>query len=321
MKYILSIIIPIYKVERYIRTCLESILTQIDNQQNIELILINDGTPDRSAEIAESIIKDFKFAKINAQSNQGLSVARNNGLKCASGEYVWFIDSDDSICPESIKGIIDSLKRKPDLLQLNYQYTYEDGRVPVSVIPDIDYDIIKSGKDVIAKKCLPVPAQFTIYRRQFLIENELLFMPGILHEDSEFKPRATYLAKKIMWHKPIVYNYLQRQSGSITSQYKLKNGLDSLKGNDSLHSFYKSRVAEKDCVEGIRRCISTNINSMLMGLRSLKDTERKILIAEMHKKKYLFKDMIFSKNFKYSIEGILLMLNVHVAMRMHSVLR
>lgn len=321
MTYILSIIIPIYKVEKYIRTCLESIITQIDNKQNIELILINDGTPDRSAEIAESIIKDFKFAKIIAQRNQGLSVARNNGLKYASGEYVWFIDSDDSICPDSIYGIMEALKRKPDLLQLNYQYTYEDERVPIPIIPDIDYDIVKSGKEVIAKACLPVPAQFTIYRRQFLIDNELLFMPGILHEDSEFKPRATYLAKSILWHRPIVYNYLQRTSGSITSNYRLKNGSDSLKVNDSLHFFYKSYVTEKDCITGIRRCISTNINSLLFGLRSLDETEQQLLIEEVQKKKYLFTDMILSHNLKYAIEGLLLMLNVPFAIRIHSLFR
>lgn len=318
---ILSIIVPIYNVEKYISSCIKSILSQICKREDVELILINDGTPDQSANIANHLINNFELATMVHQRNQGLSKARNNGLLQAKGKYVWFIDSDDSICNNCIEGIILSLENNPDLLQLNYQKVYDDGRDSIPIIANVDYDLLLSGKKTIANHQFPIPAQFTIYRREFLLANNLSFVPGIFHEDSEFKPRAIYLAKSIMWHKPIVYNYLQRTSGSITSNYKLKNGLDAIKVNESLHSFYLKSVKEPECKIGFRKCIATNINTLLMGIRELDKHEQHEIINALKQKKHLLKDMIFSGNMKYSIEGILLLLNIPTAIKLHSFIR
>lgn len=321
MNYILSIIIPIYGVENFIQACLDSIIPQIINRNDVELVLVNDGTKDHSAEMADVAIRGVQSAKLISQKNQGLSMARNNGLEIATGEYVWFIDSDDSISEGCISEIIKKLSERPDMLQLNYQNTFEDGRPSVPVIFNGDYASSRAGKYVMARGGLPAPAPFTIYRRSFLIENKLFFTPAIYHEDSEFKPRATYLAQSITCHKPVVYNYLHRNGGSITSSFRLKNGIDIIYVNDSLHSFYERHVTEKECIREFCRCIGLNMNTLLAGLGSLQEKERKRLINLMVDKKYLFKDMLRSGNSKYKLEGLLFLLNANIALKLHGFLR
>ena len=91
----LSIIIPVYDVEAYLPECLDSIFSQRDALSDIEVILVNDGSPDGSAAILEEYRKRYDNITVITQSNQGLSLARMNGLERAQGEYVWFVDSDD----------------------------------------------------------------------------------------------------------------------------------------------------------------------------------------------------------------------------------
>ena len=90
----LSIIVPIYNVEKYIRTCIESIFNQGLSDDNFELILVNDGTPDKSMEVISDIIQNHNNVQIINQPNQGPSIARNKGIQKATGKYLYFIDSD-----------------------------------------------------------------------------------------------------------------------------------------------------------------------------------------------------------------------------------
>ena len=155
-----------------------------------------------------------------------------------------------------------------------------------------------SGKYAIIYGGLPVPAQFTIYKRNYLDGNSLKFVSGIYHEDWEFKPRATYLANSIEWYKPVVYNYLQREVGSITSLFKLKNGFDHIFVMNNLHDFYHTVVKEDECKAGIKRQIGSLMNSVLLGFRSLNEQEKSELLKTLTQQKHLFKDMIESKTKK-----------------------
>ena len=110
----LSLIIPVYKVEAFIYQCLNSIFSQILGDENIEVIIINDGTPDNSIEIVRGF-SSFPQMKIVEQENQGLSVARNTGLCYAKGEYVWFIDSDDWLLPNAISDVLTHIAAHPEI--------------------------------------------------------------------------------------------------------------------------------------------------------------------------------------------------------------
>ncbi|EGC90837.1 glycosyltransferase, group 2 family protein [Turicibacter sp. HGF1] len=119
---ILSIILPVYGVEKYIELCLKSILPQIKNNSRVELIIVNDCTLDSSMEIAYKISKDYSnVVFVEREKNGGLSDARNSGINVASGQYCWFVDSDDSIDLDSIKKIVDRVSNEqPDLLIFNH---------------------------------------------------------------------------------------------------------------------------------------------------------------------------------------------------------
>ena len=98
----LSIIIPVYNVEKYIKKCIDSIVTQIDKMHDVEIIVVNDGTKDDSMSIVNTFMQSNAIIRIINQKNQGLSQARNNGLKASSAEYVWFVDSDDYLKANAI---------------------------------------------------------------------------------------------------------------------------------------------------------------------------------------------------------------------------
>ncbi len=317
----LSIIIPVYKVEKYLRKCLDSCLHQNISKEDYEIICVNDGSPDNSAQILDEYAAKHPNIRVVTQTNQGLSMARNNGLAVAQGDYVWFIDSDDWIEENCLAGICSALKSNPDLLQLNHQLTFEDNQKTVEVIVSFPNKNRVSGKYAIIYGGLPVPAQFSIYKRNYLDGNSLKFVSGIYHEDWEFKPRATYLANSIEWYKPVVYNYLQREVGSITSLFKLKNGFDHIFVMNNLHDFYHTVVKEDECKAGIKRQIGSLMNSVLLGFRSLNEQEKSELLKTLTQQKHLFKDMIESKNKKYAIEGFLLSCSPKLALRIHRIFR
>ena len=225
----LSIIIPVYNVEKYVERCILSCINQnITNLNDIELIIINDGSTDGSLEIIERIMVDYPNYPITllSQCNSGLSVARNTGVYNAKGDYLWFVDSDDWITDGAIKNILLELLDEPDLLQIQYRYTYDDTSLNHDAQQYVFYGVAK-GKDLLLKKIPPSPAQFTLYRREFFINNNLFFYPNIYHEDAEQKPRAYYLADKVKSCDIVCYNYYQRSSG-ISKMFKLKNAVDMI---------------------------------------------------------------------------------------------
>lgn len=301
----LSIVIPVYNVEKYIEKCLLSCLNQDISFDLYEIIVVNDGSPDNSLIIADRIAIESKNIRIISQENQGLSAARNTGLQNAKGEYIWFVDSDDYIEVNCLGRITAQLKDHLDILQLQYRLIYEDK----NFVKDVDYcviDGVKSGLDVIVEGGLPTPAPFSIFRTQFLRDRKLEFVKGIYHEDTEFKPRVVYLADKISSDTEISYNYLQRVSGSITAHYNLKNGLDMLKVTNSLLNFVKEQHIQKKYALYFFRQISVCINTTFYWIYLFSKKDKIIFNKNLKKNKHLFDCMIKSGVLKYQIEGILL---------------
>lgn len=315
----LSIIIPVYNVERYIKKCLYSCLAQDISPDLYEIIVVNDGSPDNSIDIIRPIAAEYSNVRVYTQENKGLSEARNFGFKESKGEYVWFVDSDDWINENCLGEIFNSLVQKIDILQIQYQLTYDDESCVIPA-PLCSIKGIKSGKEVMLSGGLPVPAQFCIYRSAFLKDNNLHFVKGILHEDSEFKPRAVYLAERIASLDGIVcYNYYQRTSGNITSLFSLKRAQDIIFINKSLYDFAKDK--ELRFRIQFYRYISENMNSLLFGIHSLPLCDRDTVIHSLKRNKLFFKCMCKSLNLKYFIEGLVLYINVSMGLFFHKVIR
>lgn len=314
----LSIVIPVYNVERYIKRCLSSCVNQTLPKDCYEIIIVNDGTEDDSMLVVNQFAKEYSNIIVLSQTNQGLSVARNNGLKCASGEYIWFVDSDDWIEENCLEDICSQLVDHIDLLQLQYCKVYDNRMEFIShckIFP------ILTGKEQILRGGIPIPAQFTIYRKQFLIDNQLFFYPGIYHEDSEFKPRALYFANSIKSLDRIVYNYYQRQEGSIMSDFKLKNGLDLLFVNNRIISFIESQKMTIKYRIVFYNIIGLNINTLLFGTRKLNGVDRMDLLYQLRKNKHQLCKMFLSCNIKYMLESLFFIININLGLFIYKTLR
>lgn len=221
---ILSIIIPVYNVERYLRRCLDSVFSQIGEKLNYEVIVVNDGSPDNSQAIIDEYAQSHTNMFVINQSNKGLSSARNAGLKQASGKYVWFVDSDDSISIYSVSLLTKQIEQDNcDVYVFSMIRKYElDGKQIKSYDTFVAkkffkyYNRIDNGSFYNGKLHIGA-VQKNIFSRNFLNDNNLIFMDGIYHEDIDFFIRVLIFAKKIKPLDEHLYYYLIRNDGSITS--------------------------------------------------------------------------------------------------------
>ena len=244
---LLSIIIPVYKVERYIKATLQSVFNQNIDTTSYEVIVINDGTPDDSMSIVTEFSKKYENLFIISQANQGLSCARNAGLKRAKGDYVWFVDSDDTIVDNAIAMFSSLTKMQADIYVFGLKKTDEKNGMITEEFATKEMALfltVAEGKKVMnkVKKC---PIQRCIFRRDFLLKNKLFFYPKIYHEDLEFAPKAFFLAERIYVVNKAIYNYLLRISGSITSTIKIKSCRDMIIVMHNLEKFRKYNACTK----------------------------------------------------------------------------
>ena len=182
----LSIIVPIYNVEQYVRACIESIYRQGLDEDRFEVILVNDGTRDRSMEVIADIIESHKNIIVINQENQGLSVARNNGIAIAKGDYILMPDSDDLLIENSLKPLLEkALETNVDIAEADYLIMNDNEIEQLSysniVPPNI---VIKNMTGIeLLKELKACYVWNKLYRRHFLQQNNLSFIPNIRFQD------------------------------------------------------------------------------------------------------------------------------------------
>lgn len=242
---LLSIIVPMYKVEDFIQECLESILNQSFDKERVEVIAINDGSPDKSIEIAKRIAETDDRLTVVSQENQGLSGARNKGLSMASGEYVWFIDSDDWISENSIASICDAINiYHPDAIHICGADVIDNTPIKLFSLKKCESDLL-NGVQMIRNRHFHGVVQYTVYKKSVLTKNKLSFYEGIYHEDTEFSPRAYYYLKTIKCIDQVLY--LKRvNDDSITRKVNPKKNYDLINVSQSLRKFANSISNEDD---------------------------------------------------------------------------
>ena len=215
----LSIIVPIYNVEKYLPQCVESLLFQDLPSEEYEIILIDDGSPDRCGAICDKYASDHPHIKVIHRPNGGLSAARNTGIEVAQGRYVQFVDSDDYLEPNVLKFLVNKMEQDQlDVLRFNYQNVNDRYEVfePNKVSkPFVDYrDEVCDGLTFLNERL-----GYACYACQFMVRRELLqtipFKEGVYFEDTEWTPRLLLRADRVASTTLMVYNYLMR-IGSIT---------------------------------------------------------------------------------------------------------
>lgn len=225
----ISVIIPVYKVERYLKQCLDSILNQ--TFKDIEIILIDDESPDNSPEICDMYKNADNRIRVIHKANEGVSVARNTGLELARGEYVIFVDSDDYWNNKNdLVEIVKELELEPDIVlyrSAKYYQNYEK-----LVMPTFEYDKEKFNSydkaetlNYISKQGIfPGGAWDKIVRREFLIKNNIYFDSNLVSsEDIDWVFSILVASKNIKLSNTIMYIYRQQRLESVTNNIKEKN--------------------------------------------------------------------------------------------------
>lgn len=219
----LSIIMPIFNVEAYIRECLESILN--NDFDNLELICIDDCSADRSIDIVHEYKKnDSRIKIIKNEKNKGLSFSRNKGIEEAIGKYIWFIDSDDRVKRNVIREIIEKAEHyNTDILLFDVDVFSSDvGREELMSKRryGAEENICKIGEEVfinyIGNGLWDSAVWRRLYRRDFIINNRLFFQDGLINEDVLHSFLSILRAKRVVYTKNVVYEYRVRD-GSITT--------------------------------------------------------------------------------------------------------
>lgn len=198
----LSIIVPVYNVEKYIRPCFESIFRQGLDEDCYEIIIVNDGTKDKSMEMIADIINKHHNITIVNQANQGLSVARNNGISIAKGEYILMPDSDDLLIENSIKPLLEeALKSQADLIVADFLRINDNEIESIYNIPQKEFAIKeKSGEELFLEDLNPYECYVwrTLFKKDYLIKNNLKFVPGIYIQDVPFTHECYLKANKCL---------------------------------------------------------------------------------------------------------------------------
>lgn len=231
MMYNISVIVPIYNVENYLRQCIDSLLT---DEVHLEILLIDDGSDDSSGKIAEDYACAHTNIQVLHQSHAGPSAARNCGLDAARGEFIAFVDSDDWIAPGSLKKLYNKAKATDaDMISGSMVHCHPNGdRIPFSNwIPDTCKQIAFNGKDLFVKLFqanvyFPMACGY-IYNRSWIEKCHLRFDENIIHED-ELWTQTAFCTAKAVYLTDIDYYYYRKRAGSITHTLKPCTRLRSL---------------------------------------------------------------------------------------------
>lgn len=301
--YLLSIIIPVYNVEKYIIKCVSSIIEQIKalrKKNAVEIIIVNDGTPDNSINIIKDYISSCDFVKVITQKNRGLSVARNTGLKNATGKYVWFFDSDDYLNDDSLDIILQNLDKDFDLFVIGEKSVDEQNKVLDT------YVFKKTTKALKLLRDNQFMAQLYIVKRRILLDNNILFYEGIYHEDVEYTPRMLCYINSYSIIDELAYCYLKRL-GSITMgngiTYNPKRAKDTFLIVESLDCFCKQlRFSER---KEFSRIISLLMNNVLQDIPNMEKSTIELVRNLFENNNSFFCHLLNSLKFKYALEGIL----------------
>lgn len=301
MKYI-SVIVPVYNVEKYIKRCVESILNQTLEQ--IELILIDDGSVDNSGKICDEFQEKDNRVSVIHQKNQGVSIARNNGLDIATGKYIAFIDADDFIDARMFQTMFETAeKENSDLAICGSDYVDVDGNIKETYL-EKEREILT--REEIFQRYFDMPPSIRkavwnkIFRRDLL--QNLKFSPGIkMAEDAEFLfEYIKKIEKAVLIHKPLYKNCERPGSatrGGLTAQEMLpaleiyKNNFQYIAQNYPHLICHAQAYYLDECALTYSRCKNQNIKSdVISGLRGniISELIRMLLNTEIKWKAKLY---------------------------------
>jgi glycosyltransferase involved in cell wall biosynthesis len=223
----ISIVVPIYKVEKYLDKCVQSIINQ--SYGNIEIILVDDGSPDNCPLKCDSYAKQDTRIRVVHKSNGGLSDARNVGTREAMGKYILFVDSDDFIDIDTCQRFVDAINNRTPEIVVGNARIIQGNQTSIMQHQSMTLSRIVTGEQYLKAELMTetmyMAAWLNLYRKDFLLNNGLEFKVGLLHEDEQFTPRAFLEAKEVIGTDIIFYNYIIREGSITKNRDRTKNGI------------------------------------------------------------------------------------------------
>ena len=220
MDALISVVIPVYNVENYLDRCIESVMRQ--TYETLEIILIDDGSSDNSGAICDAYVETDKRIKVIHQCNGGLSSARNTGINEANGEYITFVDSDDSLWEEAIEKLYNlALRYKADTVQGLYTYSMEslgswDGKERIVVFP--------TGREALINylHCDILNEASTVKLFKHSLFDEIRFPEGMISEDTLTTYKLIYKSQIVVSFNQFIYYYMYNDKGILHSRFNIK---------------------------------------------------------------------------------------------------
>lgn len=294
----ISIIIPAYNAEKYISDCLKSVYSQDLPLSEYEVIVVDDGSTDRTAEITKESLKENGLYIY--QENQRQGAARNNGLKAARGKFVWFVDSDDEIAPNVLDYLFKTADANNlDVLFFNVKRKLIGENTLTSKSPR-ECGKIFAGKEYLSLRSLSLGPCY-IFKRNFLIEKNLFFLEKTAFEDAEFIAKICFYADRIM-HCGIDAYIAVRRTGSTTMTFTLERAAEALNISEKIFSF-----AEEKKNPDLYFYSSMMFNIFFRRYRNFSGGQKsRFLNGKTVSKKRTLAALMRAKSFKYKIEALIL---------------
>lgn len=305
----LSIIIPAYNVEHYIPHCLESIYGQHVSDNNFEVIVVNDGSTDNTEIIVKEFQKKHNNLTLLTQKNQGASAGRNNGLRHAKGDLIWYVDSDDETTDGSIEKIFFYFHQFPqadflifDRIGVDLQHGTEEywQSCGATHFTSKTHYLEPLDRVISNKKLRSAVNWLFVYRRKYLISHDLFFVTGIINEDDELRMRVFFFAKEVRYIPYAHYKYTLMRPGSVTTvnfSATNKTITAALKTIDNWKIFEKEFVKTKEDVKFINGFYKQIYGRLLLVANTPKDSNMYRFYKE-HKKTW---EKAYKKAYKKSI--------------------
>ena len=282
-----SVIVPVYKVEEYLSRCVESVLTQ--SFSDYELILVDDGSPDRCPEICNAYEKMDSRVSVIHKANGGLSSARNRGLQSARGKYILFLDSDDFwIRDTALQDLYQLITREaPDVIviksvsfhQSDESFTENHYSVEDTGLLSDDYD--DRFSQLVFAGAFQACAWNKVFARKLMDKRDLLFQEGIIAEDVDWAARLGLAAESISFLPEAVYGYRIGRPGAITSSLKQKNLIDTKWGIEQCVRFMREEERSETFRSAFFGYVAYRYVIWMAESFLVRDPQKRPLIQEM----------------------------------------
>lgn len=297
----ISIVIPAYNVELYIGNCLDSIFNQQIETSILEVIVVNDGSKDGTEDVVKQYVVQHPNLNYVYQENQGQSVARNTGLQKATGDLIWYVDSDDATTENSIQTIFSYFEKYPNADFLTFDrihYDLSDGTKKYCKswggrkAPKNTYEKKLNGREANKYLTASVP-WFHVFKRDFLIQNSLLFTPNLLNEDDELRMRLFFFALEVRYIPFAHYIYSALRPGSLTTvnqTFTIKSAESCIKTIETWENFKNINAKTEEQKKYIDSFIKNKYQSLV--LLSAKDKDSDLYHLYLKNKKRWRKEYI-----------------------------